>query len=121
MDSQTGPTPTTYGAAPPTAHPAQVRTAYRIAAWIVLALSAPVLVGAVVLCVYAATDPGEYSSFGYLFALFLLVPMGVALSLLAAAHWLRHRSPVFSLVLACVAAAGMTWLALGALSMLVPM
>lgn len=121
MDTQPTPAPTQYGARPPAAVPARVRTAYRIAAWLVLGLSTLALVGVVALSVYAATDPGEYSSLGFLFALFLLVPVLVALTLLGVAHWLRHRKPVASLVLVCLAAVIMIWLAGNALPFVLPM
>ncbi len=119
MDSQADLAPTSYGA-PPSLSP-RAATAYRIAARVVLGLGALALVGVVALCVAGATDPSEYADFYYLFAVLLAVPVLVALALLWAARWLRPHAPRASLVLACVSAAGMTWLALGAASMLLPM
>lgn len=120
MSSPTGPAPTSYGATAAVATSPRVATAYRIAARVVLGLSALATVGVVALCVAGATDPGGYAGFWYLFAILLAAPVLVALALLWAARWLRPRAPRASLALACVAAAGMTWLAFGALAVLWP-
>lgn len=119
MSPATAPAPTSYGAAP--GRSPRARRAYRVATRVVLGLSALALVGVVALCVAGATDPSEYADFYYLFAVLLAAPVLLALALLWAARRLRPRAPRVSLALACVAAAGMTWLAFGALAVLWPM